>query len=1247
MKRNALDVPGRLCARRNPLRAPWMFRGAVALGLLLSPAFMPLATAQVVEARTSALAADAVARFEIPAGSLADAIDRFGEQSGLRVLYSPDLAENVTVPAVSGELSPAQVLQIMLRGTGIVGVSVNDETLVLRRAADIGAEADAGIVTMETAQAENTVPAPASATDIDSARRAGVEEIIVTGQKKAERLQDVPIAISAFDMQQLDAKKIEGGFDLLKAIPNVTFSKSNFTGYNFQVRGIGTQAVSATTDPGVAVSLNNTTLIVNRLFEQEYLDIERVEVLRGPQGTLFGRNATAGVINVITAKPVLGDEFGELKLEGGNYNAQRLRGHYNLPLGDNLAARVAYSQTQRDGYGYNEFDGSDVDNRDLWTGRLSLGWEPSERLRINLMWERFEEDDERVRSAKQLCTHDPGLESVAGFDLVNYENSEAVRGAMSQGCLPGSLYDAAAYGVPNQRAIGFVMGAKEVAQIASIFYGSMGQSIEPNIGDCPGVPTPLFGARQGPIEVLQRCGNVFGVSEQSRDLRSIYSVVQPVYQASSDIFELSLDYDWGEGVTFSSQTVYAEDTVYSVQDYGRFETAEGAFTDTHQLISGGLFGGGAVPMAEPFRSLSPGGEFCDPQLGCSDRMLIVDLSQAASRQFNQEFRWVSSFGGDFDFSFGANYTRFETMNDYYVFSNLLSAMTQAPPFFSPLGVSNTACTINETRGCVYVDPNRLDQINGEGHNYFRSANPYQLQSAGLFGEAYWRFTDTLKLTAGLRYTWDRKVFTPMPSQTLLNDYRYSYGAFGGDVGHDGPAGCASPANGCTVAGNAPFGRGYPALPDIIQTWTEPTGRLVLDWQPYLSFTDETLVYASYSRGYKAGGANPPGIAEPAGLYIEKALGAEASRTFDAEYVNAYELGTKNTLLDGAVMLNGTVFYYDYEDYQVSKIVNRSANNENFDAKVWGAELEAVFAPSHHWQFNAAVGWLKTRIAEGEQSLDLMDRTQGGGKPFETTIRNPNFGYDGSGSNPPAPVAAGLGADQPDNEFLVFDEWVVVKANPTQPSNCVAPAELVRHLFVAESTSFFAGAPSAGLAQHGASVYFNGFCPAGTIAGTSYRTGSGSGKVPNNLYLPGATTGDDLLFNPLVDAPNFGAGFLADLGGNELPNAPEFTVSLGAQFSTDLPAGWDLSTRVDYYWQGESYARVYNTEYDRLKAWASTNLSLWLNQQAMGLSIEAYVKNVFDETPITGAFLNSDDTGLSTNIFTLDPRLVGVSITKRF
>src|SRR5690606_19984475 len=85
-----------------------------------------------------------------------------------------------------------------------------------------------------------------------------VQALIVTAQKKEENIQDVPIAISAFSQKELEAQKIEGGFDLLKAIPNVTFSKNNFTSYNFSIRGVGTKAVSATTDPGVAVAFNNS-----------------------------------------------------------------------------------------------------------------------------------------------------------------------------------------------------------------------------------------------------------------------------------------------------------------------------------------------------------------------------------------------------------------------------------------------------------------------------------------------------------------------------------------------------------------------------------------------------------------------------------------------------------------------------------------------------------------------------------------------------------------------------------------------------------------------------------------------------------------------------------------------------------------------------------------------------------------------------------------------------------------------------
>ena len=390
-----------LPARHTP-GSPWR----VALLALVVMFVAPLAA----QAQSATPTDVAVADIALEAQPLENALVELSRQSGIGIFAAGDLVEGLQAPPLNGSMTMEQALERLLEGTG----------LTWQRSAE------GGYVVMPP-NAGTADPAPEIA-DIDSARRAGVEEIIVTGQKKAERLQDVPIAISAFSMETLDAQKIEGGFDLLKAVPNVTFSKTNFSGYNFQIRGIGTQAVSATTDPGVAVSFNNTTLIVNRLFEQEYLDIERVEVLRGPQGTLYGRNATAGVINVITAKPVLGDAFGEIKLETGNFNARRLRGHYNIPLGDTFALRAAYASTVRDGYGINEAASDlsipaadrpsrDVDDRDLWTGRLTLGWEPTDRVRFNLLYERFEEDDQRVRSVKQLCHRDEGPAQLGNVDF--------------------------------------------------------------------------------------------------------------------------------------------------------------------------------------------------------------------------------------------------------------------------------------------------------------------------------------------------------------------------------------------------------------------------------------------------------------------------------------------------------------------------------------------------------------------------------------------------------------------------------------------------------------------------------------------------------------------------------------------------------------------------------------------------------------------------------------------------------------
>ncbi len=235
--------------------------------------------------------------------------------------------------------------------------------------------------------------------------RSAVETVTVTSSKLGGAdVQSIPISITALSQEQLTATQTNGGPDLVKQVPNLTFSKTNFTGYNIQIRGIGTQAISVTTDPAVAVAFNDIPFIRNHFFEQEFYDVSNVEVLRGPQGTLYGRNATAGVVNLTSAKPT--DQYEAMaSLDVGNYSNRRLEGMLNIPIvGDKLDLRVAGEWTKRDGYAFNEATDHSIDGRDLWSGRVSLLVHPIENLTANFVWEHFDEDDDRARSTKQLCT---------------------------------------------------------------------------------------------------------------------------------------------------------------------------------------------------------------------------------------------------------------------------------------------------------------------------------------------------------------------------------------------------------------------------------------------------------------------------------------------------------------------------------------------------------------------------------------------------------------------------------------------------------------------------------------------------------------------------------------------------------------------------------------------------------------------------------------------------------------------------
>jgi iron complex outermembrane recepter protein len=1103
-------------------------------------------------------------RFEIRQQQLSAALSEYARQSGKQLLYSPELAVGKTGQAVVGDKPPMQALGELLAGTGLAyATSASGAILIKDPQADgadqaskqAGANAPPGNG-QEVAAPQSAAPsgigaqqtaskAPGSPAERSDATTLGT--ILVTAQKKVENIQRVPIAITAFSGEDLDAHKIETGGDLVTATPNVTFSKTNFASYNFQIRGIGTQALSVTTDPAVAVSFNSTPMIRNRLFEQEYLDVERVEVLRGPQGTLYGRNATAGVVNMI---PNLADPDGfeaGVKAEIGNYDTRRVNAMVNVPLSESFAFRVATQYTKRDGYDHNTVTGKDVNDRDLLSTRLSATLRPSDRFEASLVWEHFQEDDLRSRTGKQLCHNDPGPATIGGYDPI-YGNA---RNYLSQSCVDGSLYDDDAFGVPNAASLPYILGASPV---------NLGFLLDENgfpIGGVPLLPPgidPYAGLRQ------------------STDLREIATTYDPRFKADNDVVQLNLDFGLSDRLQFVSQTLYTRDRYYSTQDYGRFQSNP-IFNDSDDGVQ--FLPDGTIGPAYP---ATPGGVFCDPQLGCSDRLLNVDLVDSYSTQWSQEFRLQSAFDGGFNFSLGANYLEYEVDESYYVFSNMFTALARL--FFNGNGggtapgdcPAGSATRFDPNQGievpCVYIDPNPLRAIDGQGHNYFRSRNVAQTRSAAIFGEGYWQLSDTLRLTAGLRVTQDRKTTTPYATQTLLGDSTSGSPLFGGYVGY-----------------------GYPAGPKIRQSWTEPTGRLVFDWSPDLGFTDSTLIYASASRGYKAGGTNSPGVgANPEALSFE-----QRDVRFKPEYVDAFEIGMKNVMAGGEVIFNATAFYNDYKDYQVSQIQDRATLNENFDAETWGAEFELVWRPTDAFQLSGNVGLLRSRIGADQYSIDVLDRTAG--NPGWTTVR----------------------------------PWMQLA------SNCIAPTALV-----ATALENYYADPFNQMYNNAG--FLNSFCTLNyftAMGGFTADRGFGGGPGTYAYLL-----GPGVYYNPETDAPNGGAGFAKNVGGNELPNAPHVTASLSPQYTFTLPNS-ELTLRADLYYQGASWARIYQDRIDRLKDWGNLNLSATWYMPDTDLTVQLYVKNVLDGEAITGTFLNSDDTGLTSNVFIQDPRIIGLTIRKGF
>jgi outer membrane receptor protein involved in Fe transport len=354
---------------------------------------------------------------------------------------------------------------------------------------------------------------------------------------------------------------------------------------------------------------------------------------------------------------------------------------------------------------------------------------------------------------------------------------------------------------------------------------------------------------------------------------------------------------------------------------------------------------------------------------------------------------------------------------------------------------------------------------------------------------------------------------------------------------------------------------------------------VIDWQ----VSDDSLIYASYSRGYKSGGINPP--LQPIFAVPD---------TFAPEFVNAFEVGSKNTFLDGALRANLTAFYYQYEGLQLSRIVARTSVNDNVNATVWGLEGEFIIQPTRALAVNFGASYLNTRVNQDK---------------FLSNPRDPSGGRS---------------------------DAVIIK-DITNGSNCAvinngAGGQAATSAFVTGANNAINAGAIPGL-QPGA----------GLRGPTSFGEGSGINGATGAFGICGvlSAVGAGTQFQTLA------AGVESNLNGNQLPQAPEFKFSAGVQYTAEFDNGMSVVPRVDLAHTGQTFGNIFNGVINRIDAYTVINAQIQLNGLDDRWYLRGFVQNLTNSNATTGLYVTDQSSGLFTNIFTLEPRRYGVTAGFRF
>lgn len=704
-----------------------------------------------------------------------------------------------------------------------------------------------------------------------------LEEVIVTAQKRAESLQDVPISVSAIGGKQIQDAGIPDLTALADYVPNLHIATASVN-TNIYMRGVGSGNNQAF-EQSVGMYIDGVYMGRGRQYRAGFLDIERVEVLRGPQGTLFGKNTVAGAVNITTASPDVGGEtMGEIMVSVEENGGQHYQGFISGSLSDTLGARFAYSYRENDGYIENELFNIPEGGKTDEGIRLTLAWEPSDTLAANLKLSHFE--GERIGS--------------------NSATQQYLKPAQRN------------IDVPNRSAF-----AQTAYAINDIFY--------------PGL-----------AEAAKKDFVTYKDNNYGRTKADGIGISFKPDSSEDSVSNAALAIDWDvAGHILTSVTAY---TGYEYED--------------------------------------------DVDVDWLPLQFIARYDDQKFDQFSQEIRLASDGGGMFDYVVGAYYEESEL--DFFRRVTFDTNFDGLFPQFVSLGAPGVP---------IEFLPQNLLAVLTQGAysaNQVSRNHDFNLESESyaLFAQGTFNLSDTLRLTLGVRYTEETK---DVVSSQRLGD---------------------------SINGLDSKGSGYSPFLGIVQSTSFNTynydyvdGRTTDAWTPSVNLqwdvNADSMLYVSLSQGFKSGGFSAADDGEPAGFTVGQLAPTSFVATtpnddfeFDDETVDAFEIGGKHELLDGALRINWAAFYTEYDDLQTSifKGVGFGVKNAA-SSEVQGVEVESLWQATNNLRLGLSFAFLDATygsFADGPCTAIQLDVDPACGTPAgftsnDLTGANTLYASDYSGS----------------------------------------------------------------------------------------------------------------------------------------------------------------------------------------------------------------------------------------------------------